>query len=390
MLVGAPGSGKTTALLMACRDQILLRTAKESTHVPIVARLAGWEPENERPLTEWLCRSNPTIDPSTIRGLIEEQRAYLFLDGLDEIRSVAGDDVDRHRKRFLSIVKYHGPILITCRESVFDRMKLADEWRTVIRVRSLSYDEVIKAIGDNQEFLLALKGRPKLFSYIATPLFCNLFSGTSSKDLEGMLGGEASDEELCFRLLDRYLVAIINREAGKAGNRKLADQVLEFLDWIAMLDAGGGGNVNTFVEGEVVAPAGGPVSTFLDFAERCGLVSRATANFFSFSSLVFRDHFAVRGGIAGLGHKDPGVRDRAAWALWQVPNRVAVPALLPALSDEYKYARGSAISALGAIGDPRGLEGIRRLSKDHTRVSSIYGRTISDVAGDWLSRIGAR
>lgn len=102
---------------------------------------------------------------------------------------------------------------------------------------------------------------------------------------------------------------------------------------------------------------------------------------FSFPLWVaLRDHFAFHYAQAAIHDPDPAIRDSAAWALWQIPDRRVVDLLLEALSDPYKYARGSAASALGRIGDPRAIRPLTMLLADDTQVVSMYGDTIADVA----------
>ena len=95
---------------------------------------------------------------------------------------------------------------------------------------------------------------------------------------------------------------------------------------------------------------------------------------------ALRDHFAFRYAQDAIHDPDPTIRDSAAWALWQIPDRRAVDLLLEALGDPYPYARGSAASALGRIGDPRAIGLLTKLLTDKTQVVSTYGNTIADVA----------
>ena len=99
-----------------------------------------------------------------------------------------------------------------------------------------------------------------------------------------------------------------------------------------------------------------------------------------FYHLALRDHFAFHYAQAVIHDLDPVIRDSAAWALWQIPDRRVVDLLLEALSDRCEYARGSAASALGRIGDPRAIGPLTKLLADDTQVVSMYGNTIADVA----------
>jgi hypothetical protein len=80
-----------------------------------------------------------------------------------------------------------------------------------------------------------------------------------------------------------------------------------------------------------------------------------------FLHLRMRDYFAFKYAQIALREGDPETRDRAAWALWEIPDERAVPLLIEALEDPYKYTRGSAAGALGRIGDARAIEPLRKM-----------------------------
>lgn len=85
------------------------------------------------------------------------------------------------------------------------------------------------------------------------------------------------------------------------------------------------------------------------------------------------------------------IRDRAAWALWQIPDERAVNVLIPILDDPYKYARGSAAGALGRIGHKAeaAVLPLIKLLADKEPVSSMYGSRICEVAAVALEMIGS-
>jgi len=103
--------------------------------------------------------------------------------------------------------------------------------------------------------------------------------------------------------------------------------------------------------------------------------------------LSLRDHLALKCAVEVLSDvgETAEMRDRAAWAVWQIPDPRALPALLLATHDPEPYVRGSAAGALGAIGDEKALHRLREMQKDLTEVTSLYGSTISEVA-DWAIR----
>jgi eukaryotic-like serine/threonine-protein kinase len=87
LIVGAPGAGKTTALLQLC-DELLNRAEQDSRQaIPVVFNLASWS-RDRTPLGTWLIEelSRAYQVPRRIAAeWIEEDALTLLLDGLDEV-----------------------------------------------------------------------------------------------------------------------------------------------------------------------------------------------------------------------------------------------------------------------------------------------------------------
>ena len=73
---------------------------------------------------------------------------------------------------------------------------------------------------------------------------------------------------------------------------------------------------------------------------------------------AFDDERAVAALIETLKDREPGVREQAAWALGALDDSSAVPALVAALKDADPRVRRQAAWALGAIDDTRASDGL--------------------------------
>nr|WP_296070007.1 hypothetical protein [uncultured Actinoplanes sp.] len=108
VVLGGPGSGKTTAMMLLLIDILQNRAPGSAQPVPVWLTLGGWNPETTS-LLEWagatLARDYLGADPRDRRGsqrgeqLLRARRVALFLDGLDELpyaqRIAALSAVDR-------------------------------------------------------------------------------------------------------------------------------------------------------------------------------------------------------------------------------------------------------------------------------------------------------
>jgi hypothetical protein len=89
LILGAPGSGKTTELLELCKD-LLDRAAHDPDHpIPVVFPLSTWA-ETRKPLVEWL-QAELNLRYDVPRAIAQEWVAtdlvLPLLDGLDEVKA---------------------------------------------------------------------------------------------------------------------------------------------------------------------------------------------------------------------------------------------------------------------------------------------------------------
>ncbi|HEX2621997.1 MAG TPA: protein kinase, partial [Phototrophicaceae bacterium] len=91
LILGAPGSGKTTLMLELARD-LLDRAESDPVHpLPILFNLSSWT-EKQPPLTEWLMVElveKYQVPKKMARLWVEDDELLLLLDGLDEVAAEA-------------------------------------------------------------------------------------------------------------------------------------------------------------------------------------------------------------------------------------------------------------------------------------------------------------
>jgi MFS family permease len=88
LILGEPGSGKTTMLLDVARDLLAQATSDESLRIPVIFKLSSWATQ-QLPLTDWLIAELQSsvyqIDKKTAQAWVEQDDIFPLLDGLDEI-----------------------------------------------------------------------------------------------------------------------------------------------------------------------------------------------------------------------------------------------------------------------------------------------------------------
>ena len=103
LILGSPGSGKTTTLLMLT-ESLLARAAADPTHpTPVVFNLSSWQ--SGQPLADWLVEElnqRYQMPKKVSMGWIEHDELIPLLDGLDEVdearRDACVDAINAYRR----------------------------------------------------------------------------------------------------------------------------------------------------------------------------------------------------------------------------------------------------------------------------------------------------
>ncbi|MBV7328221.1 NACHT domain-containing protein [Chloroflexi bacterium TSY] len=88
LILGEPGSGKTTMLLELARDLITRAEVDYTLPIPVVFNLSSWS-EKRKLITEWLVdefNSKYSIPKKVAQSWVANDEILLLLDGLDEVK----------------------------------------------------------------------------------------------------------------------------------------------------------------------------------------------------------------------------------------------------------------------------------------------------------------
>ena len=142
VILGGPGSGKTSLLYEIARQSLDRTTQSNHPRIPIVLHASNWPADGS--LTEWLADELSfrfRLKRSTAYTLIVDGRIILFLDGLDEVPHVSLAQMARLLNDGLNGCRALS-VIATCRTSAFSAVSKELNDFAIVNVEPLTHDEV--------------------------------------------------------------------------------------------------------------------------------------------------------------------------------------------------------------------------------------------------------
>jgi DNA polymerase III delta prime subunit len=236
LILGEPGTGKTTALLELTRDLLARAEQVLEFPMPVIFNLASWA--NQRlPLANWLIdelKIRYAIPHKIAQDWIDSLQVLPLLDGLDEVipeyRAACVDAINTFRgeQGALSLV-------VCCRTSDYLKLHVRLELRAAIELRPMTLaqiDNYLVQLGTSTAPLRsALHNSAGLQELAQTPLFLHVLISTYAEHAPEALADLDSIEINPQRLFDAYVDRALKRR-GPASQYRL-EQTIRSLEWLA-------------------------------------------------------------------------------------------------------------------------------------------------------------
>jgi DNA polymerase III delta prime subunit len=236
LILGAPGSGKTTMLLELAR-QLIQHAREDITYpIPMVFNLASWT--EKLSLADWLAQELNnlySVPRKTAPDWVKGNKLLLLLDGLDEVRRESRAKCVEAINAFR---KEHGmtSLAVCSRSQDYADLNANLSFEGAIEVQPLTQEQIYKFFNRFGKGMAgikrALKEDSTLREMAETPLFLSIMLMTyrDKQDID-ILASEDKNMQRRY-LLGAYVERMFERPRSKNVSFKKQD-VLHWLSWLA-------------------------------------------------------------------------------------------------------------------------------------------------------------
>jgi DNA polymerase III delta prime subunit len=236
LILGPPGTGKTTLLLELTRD-LLDRAKQDERHlIPVVFNLASWA-EKRSALADWLVDElNKQYDiPRTLgQAWVDAEVILPLLDGLDE---VVADHQAACVETMNAFLHEHGllPLVVCSRVADYEALPVRLRLPSAVIIQPLSQQQVQSYVEQAGASLAGLRQGlqedERLWELLNTPLMLSLAASAYQGRSADEIPSSGAGEERHAQLFTRYTDAMFRRRAKATPYTR--EQTERWLTWLA-------------------------------------------------------------------------------------------------------------------------------------------------------------
>ena len=240
LILGTPGTGKTTVLLELTRDLVACARQDEVMQIPVVFNLSTWSAKRE-PIATWLkteLQERYTVPSKIATEWIDFQEVIPLLDGLDEVtsdyREECADAINLFRQQGHGLV----PLVVCSRVADYKTISKKLSLNGAIVIQPLNRIQVdrflLKAGSLLEQVRFVLSNDDRIYEFLDTPLMLSIialtYRGQDLKNVQTLL----SIQYHYTVLFDDYIKAMFRRKNGNNdGLIYTPKTVLSWIVWLA-------------------------------------------------------------------------------------------------------------------------------------------------------------
>ena len=237
LILGTPGSGKTTTLLKLARDLVARAELDPTEPIPVIFNLSSWA-QRRPPLQDWLVEELNTkyqIPPKIGRVWVETDSLLPLLDGLDEVRREQGTLCVEAINAFRQAHGDLAGIVVCSRVADYQALQTRLKFSGAILLQPLSPEQIddwLARVGSKLEALhTAIQGNADFQALAQSPLMLSVMALA----YEGVPGeaivSEQTAEAQRQRLFETYVARMFKRRGDPGSYSR--EQTIHWLTWLA-------------------------------------------------------------------------------------------------------------------------------------------------------------
>ncbi|MEQ9481050.1 NACHT domain-containing protein [Coleofasciculus sp. F4-SAH-05] len=238
LILGEPGSGKTTTLLELTRDLIARAEQDINRLIPVVFNLSSWANKRET-IADWLVEElnlKYKIPQEIGQTWVTQQQLVPLLDGLDELKKEYRDDCIAALNTFHQ--NYGAELVVCSRIKDYEALSNRLNFQSAVYIRLLTLEQVghyLDSVGTDLAGLRKLIVEDTVLQELAqSPLMLNImtlaYQGVAVEDLPKT----EMAEERRKQLFDDYIEKMFHRPNRSKGEQRYSKfQTKHWLSWLA-------------------------------------------------------------------------------------------------------------------------------------------------------------
>lgn len=237
LILGKPGSGKTTTLLELACETIGRAEKDQNQPIPVVFNLSSWR-EPAQSIANWLIDELNTkynIPKKIAQPWVENDQLLLLLDGLDEVAAEGRDACVKAVNEFRQ--EHLVPIVICSRTAEYESLTASLKVHSAVCIQPLTEKQVGDYFDNFGAELTAvrkmLQDDEPMRELSQSPLMLNImtisYKGASEEELEKLDTVEARRKHL----FNKYIDVMFNRVARTKSEIYPRDKTIKWLSWLA-------------------------------------------------------------------------------------------------------------------------------------------------------------